>query len=419
MSAQLLRAFDTLKDQAKDAIWALSSCLCQQSAKVKINGRTFKINKVLGEGGFSFVYLAQDEHSGRQFALKKIRCPTGADGVKEAMREVEAYRRFKHPNIIRILDSAVVQDPDGDGKIVYLFLPLYKRGNIQDAINANVVNGTHFNEQEMVRLFKGTCEAVRAMHTYRAPVGATVPNSNTGSSAAAAARKQQQQHDDEDDDERFPQPEGDGEDGYSYGSASVPLVTRRRVEEGDTVFDGDEELSRIHDRTQQNGTGATELVPYAHRDLKPGNIMIADDGSPIVMDFGSTVKARVEITNRSQALVQQDIAAEQSTMPYRAPELYDVKTDTTLDEKVDIWSLGCTLFAMAYSHSPFENTQITEQGGSIAMAVLNAQYKHPAGSAYSQGFKELIDSMLKVNPKDRPDIHKVLEMTDRVLQSLA
>jgi len=75
---------------------------------------TVQIIKVLGEGGFSFVYLAQDEHSGvsypgysivrtnlrrfiyqRQFALKKIRCPTGAQGVKEAMREVEAYRRFK------------------------------------------------------------------------------------------------------------------------------------------------------------------------------------------------------------------------------------------------------------------------------------------------------------------------------------
>ncbi|KAK7033383.1 Pkinase-domain-containing protein [Favolaschia claudopus] len=423
MSGGLLRALDNLKDQAKDAVWALSSCLCQQSAKVKINGRTFKINKVLGEGGFSFVYLAQDEHSGRQFALKKIRCPTGAEGVKEAMREVEAMRRFRHPNIIRILDSAVVQDPDGDGKIVYLFLPLYKRGNIQDAINANVVNGTHFPEQEMVRLFKGTCEAVRAMHTYRAPIGATLPNGSAGagsSSSAGAARNQkppQHHDDDEDDDERFPQPEGDGEGGYSYESASVPLVTRKRVEEGDSVFPGDEELGRIQAQAQH--TGATELVPYAHRDLKPGNIMIADDGAPILMDFGSTIKARVEIANRSQALVQQDIAAEQSTMAYRAPELYDVKTDTTLDEKVDIWSLGCTLFAMAYSHSPFENTQITEQGGSIAMAVMNAQYKHPANSAYSQGFKDLVDSTLKADPKDRPDIHKVIEMTDRVLQSLA
>ena len=66
--------------------------------------------------------------------------------------------------------------------------------------------------------------------------------------------------------------------------------------------------------------------------------MIADDGvTPILMDFGSTVKARIPIQNRNQALVQQDIAAEQSTMTYRAPELFDVKTGVTLDEKVDIW----------------------------------------------------------------------------------
>ena len=70
------------------------------------------------------------------------------------------------------------------------------------------------------------------------------------------------------------------------------------------------------------------------------------------------------------------------------------------------------------------------------MAVLSAQYKHPQ-SAYSGGLRNLIDSMLKVNPKDRPDINgvsilstlflvpacstlrQVIQMTDRVLQALA
>jgi serine/threonine kinase 16 len=34
--------------------------------------------------------------------------------------------------------------------------------------------------------------------------------------------------------------------------------------------------------------------------------MIADDGvTPILMDFGSTTKARIHIENRSQALLQQ------------------------------------------------------------------------------------------------------------------
>lgn len=40
------------------------------------------------------------------------------------------------------------------------------------------------------------------------------------------------------------------------------------------------------------------------------------------------------------------------------------------------------------------------------MAVMGAQYKHPP-SAYTQGLRDLIDCTLKVNPKDRPDIHEV------------
>ncbi|KAG6887459.1 hypothetical protein C0992_012201, partial [Termitomyces sp. T32_za158] len=302
-------------------------------------------------------------------------------------------------------DSAVVQDPEGDGKI---------RGNLQDAINANVVNRRHLSEQDILSLFRGTCLAIRAMHGYRAR-----PSESQSAQANGSPRHPQPvpQRRHSDDDERFPQPEDDGEGGFSYDAGvTVPLVTKHRVEEeGDVVFDGDQELAR----TQEACDGESELVPYAHRDIKPGNVMISDDGiTPILMDFGSACKARIPIETRNQALLQQDIAAEQSTMAYRAPELFDVKTGTTLDEKVDIWSLGCTLYALAYSHSPFENTQTTEQGGSIAMAVLNAQYKHPS-SAYSQGLKDLIDSMLKLNPAERPDIHEVIKMTDTVLQTLA
>lgn len=129
----------------------------------------------------------------------------------------------------------------------------------------------------MVRLFKGTCQAVRAMHNYHAPIGGTSSSGPSRPNPSHNSRRQQQQepehHSDDEEDAMFPHPEGDEDGGYSYGSAAnVPLMTRHMVEdEGDVVFDGDEELSKIQDHGNGNADpGKTELVPYAHRDLKPG-----------------------------------------------------------------------------------------------------------------------------------------------------
>ena len=40
--------------------------------------------------------------------------------------------------------------------------------------------------------------------------------------------------------------------------------------------------------------------------------------------------------------------------PYRAPELWDVASSCHLDERVDVWSLGCLLYFAMHSVSPFE-----------------------------------------------------------------
>ena len=87
----------------------------------------------------------------------------------------------------------------------------------------------------------------------------------------------------DEDDEMFPQPEGDAEGGYSYhgpagrSAASVPLISNQStLDDENVVFDGDEELSHIQQNGGQNGAaaGETELVPYAHRDLKPGCVVL-------------------------------------------------------------------------------------------------------------------------------------------------
>src|SRR5579862_5576808 len=130
--------------------------------------------------------------------------------------------------------------------------------------------------------------------------------------------------------------------------------------------------------------------------------MIADDGiTPVLMDFGSLTRARQPITSRSAAILAQDTAAEQSTMPYRAPELFDVKTGSTLTEKVDVWSLGCTLFALLYGYSPFEPpTESSLVGDSIALAVTQGQFKFPPGTNYLDwGAKEVVRRCLVVDPE--------------------
>ncbi|KAI7900038.1 protein kinase [Cokeromyces recurvatus] len=342
---------------------------CIPNSNLSINGRAYRIIKLLGEGGFSFVYLAQDG-SGELFALKKIRCTLGTEEAELAQREVDIYQMFSHKNIIKMIDSSTITESDGS-KTIYIVLPYYKRGNLQDAINKNNLNKTHFSEMNMIQIFREICEAVEVLHTYKAQGGARVMYEPSQAISPEEENKQDQQ---------------------------ALLSHQQEQPSGVTKMDG------------KRG----EIVPWAHRDIKPGNVLMSDDGeTPILMDFGSACAARIHINTRQEALQQQDLAAEHCTMPYRAPELFDVKTDSTLDEKVDIWSLGCTLYAMAYGQSPFEiNT--TDQGGSVALAVLNNQYKFPESSEYTKEFNDMIRWMLTGNPADRPNIHQVIAKIDEL-----
>ncbi|RMD41832.1 hypothetical protein DV735_g3253, partial [Chaetothyriales sp. CBS 134920] len=406
-----------------DLFYSLSNCLfCfPASPQLKINNRSFRMLRLLGEGGFSYVYLVQDTADSALYALKKIRCPFGQESVAQALKEVEAYSLFApNANIIHSIDHAVqndssvkvsgIGDTGGVSKTVYILLPYYQRGNLQDAINANLVNHTRFSQRRLLKLMLGVCKALKAMHQYRVPAGnqnAARPDADANSTRIARPPKRtmtaDQQHQNELAEEQ-----------------QAPLMMGNEVTRA------------------QEGKKAGDVRAYAHRDIKPGNIMIDDDGDmPILMDLGSLAPSPTPITSRSLALAVQDTAAEHSTMPYRAPELFDVKTGSVIDTKVDIWSLGCTMYACLVGKSPFE-ARSDETGGSLSICVLGGDWRWPGEGNTGKGkgkgkqqlnggangselypcesVRQIVAKCLQVEPSERPDVDELIGLLEDALQ---
>ena len=101
----------------------------------------------------------------------------------------------------------------------------------------------------------------------------------------------------------------------------------------------------------------------SHRDIKLENVLCKGSNpthlkNPVLMDFGSAGPLTRSLNSRKDILEIAGEASCHTTMPYRPPELFEgeLRVDQPdLDyTKVDVWMLGCTLFAIFYGASPFE-----------------------------------------------------------------
>mmetsp|Transcript_11207 Transcript_11207/g.41058 ORF Transcript_11207/g.41058 Transcript_11207/m.41058 type:complete len:579 (+) Transcript_11207:111-1847(+) len=139
--------------------------------------------------------------------------------------------------------------------------------------------------------------------------------------------------------------------------------------------------------------------PLQHRDLKPENYILAADGSWKLCDFGSSTREVLKCESRKDRLRAEDLAQRFTSATIRPPELWEIY-EQTIDYKVDIWGLGCILYALAFGVMPFEGEKL---------AIVNLRYREPSEPAYSVRLWEMIRSMLSFDPKDRPAIGKICE----------
>ncbi len=128
-----------------------------------------------------------------------------------------------------------------------------------------------------------------------------------------------------------------------------------------------------------------------HRDFKPNNVMIADDG-PRVVDFGI---ARSVNSRESQVTATGMVVG---TPGYLAPEQF---TNAPLMPAVDVFAWGATMVFAATGRSPFEADTLPV----IIHRILNEE---PDLSALHSPLREVIARCLEKDPARRPPATQVL-----------
>ena len=122
---------------------------------------------------------------------------------------------------------------------------------------------------------------------------------------------------------------------YVEGTTLEQLLERGRVPVADAVRHFDQVLSALayaHERG------------VVHRDIKPANMMLTPSGVIKLMDFG-IAKAATD-----QRLTQTGFTL--GSLYYMSPE--QIRGDTTLDARSDIYSLGISLYELVTGKRPFE-----------------------------------------------------------------
>ncbi|MCO5995250.1 serine/threonine-protein kinase [Actinoallomurus rhizosphaericola] len=130
---------------------------------------------------------------------------------------------------------------------------------------------------------------------------------------------------------------------------------------------------------------AAHAAGVLHRDVKPGNILIAPDGRVVLGDFGIAVAEGEPTLTRSGVLI--------GSPAYLSPEQ---ARGRPLTPASDLWSLGATLYTAVEGETPFHRDNV--------MATLTAILTDPPNPPRRAGaLWPVIEGLLRKDPADRLD----------------
>jgi serine/threonine-protein kinase PpkA len=156
------------------------------------------------------------------------------------------------------------------------------------------------------------------------------------------------------------------------------------------------EISTAINYAQQKGV--------IHRDIKPDNILLRDDGSAALSDFGiARVSDSATRMTRTGAVV--------GTPHYMSPEQARGKE---VDGRSDLYGLGVVLYEMLVGHVPYNADD------SLAVGIMHITQPVPRLPESLAVLQPLVDGMLAKEPKDRFQTgNEVAQAIERYEQAIA
>ena len=269
-----------------------------------VNGKTYYENKLLGEGGYGYVFEVSDS-KGNKYALKKMNILNKTQ-YQNILHEVQIWKQIsKCPNIVKLLDVSETKSE------VDILMELCTEGSLLDYINNSNDN---IPENIAINIIKNIANGLEGMHS------------------------------------QFP--------------------------------------------------------PIAHRDVKIENVLRFGNSFKLC-DFGSASTDTLipEKETKESKRDKFDIFERNTTFMYRPPEMVDEYGSFPVNEKVDIWALGCILYAILFKQQPFQDAQ--------KLTIIKGDYYIPKEAKnYSDKVFDFIRWMLTPDPRQRPSAKDVIRSID-------
>lgn len=299
----------------------------------------FLIEKVIGQGGMGVVYLGSNADSTQHVAIKTIR---GTDNFQIATirREIHALRQISHPGIVGIVADGIF-----DG------IPWYAMEFLEGLTLRQYFRKKSYSTEN------------RPLSSSDSTHDKTLPSNL------------------DDDQTMFFHESVPGEQAFTSDNRFRPQAKHAPFPDVLRIVSLlCEPLAYLH------GEG------MVHRDLKPDNIIIRAEGSPVLVDFGLITLFSGEMS-RERLSVERGYVG---TVSYMAPE--QIRGEY-VDARADIYALGCILYELLTGHPPFVGNRVKQ----ILQAHLSAQPISPRKfrPEIPPALDELILKLLSKNPQER------------------